>query len=98
VPDSEDSTVTALFEVPDFALCLQLRQRLEENWDARVVGRSESRFVAVQVEQHHASMELLVQTVADWAAEVGLRYVRFHIGERMSMVMASVRGDDDSGV
>ena len=91
--DSEEERVRALFEVPDFALCLQLQQWLKSGWDARVVGRSESRFVAVEVDPLQGATEPLVQTVAEWAAEVGLGYVRFHIGERMYTVVASVRSD-----
>jgi hypothetical protein len=94
VPDSEKKRVRALFEVPDFALCSQLQRRLEKNWDARVVGRSESRFVAVEIDPLRDGMEVLVKAVADWAADVGLRYVRFHIGVRMYTVVASIRGDD----
>ena len=94
MPDSEDKRVRALFEAPDFALCLQLQQRLQDGWDTRVVGRSESRFVAVEIDPLHGGMEVLVRTVADWAADVGLRYVRFHIGIRMYTVVASVRSDD----
>jgi hypothetical protein len=89
VPDSQANIPTVLFEVPDFALCLQLRQRLQEEWGARVVGRSESRFVSVPLDSDDPRMELLLQAVAAWAAEVGLREVRFHAGERMSLVVAS---------
>lgn len=91
--DSKDERVRALFEVPDFALCLALQQRLQNGWDARVVGRSESRFVAVEVDPLQGGTEPLVQSVADWAAEVGLRSVRFHIGERMYTVVAAIPGD-----
>ena len=37
---------SVLFEVADFALCLQLCNRLDQDWDAHVVGRTESHFVA----------------------------------------------------
>lgn len=87
--NSQDDNPAVLFEVPDFALCLQLRQRLEGEWGARVVGRSESRFVSVPIASDDPRMELLLQEVAEWAAEAGLREVRFHAGERMSLVVAS---------
>ena len=85
----QDKNPTVLFEVPDFSLCLQLRQRLQDEWGARVVGRSESRFVSVPLKSDDPRMELLLQAVAVWAADVGLREVRFHSGDRMSLVVAS---------
>jgi hypothetical protein len=77
-----------LFEVADFALCLQLLKRLEESWPARLVGRAEVRFIAVDVEASDARMEQLLDKVARWAAEVGLASVTYHSGGKMSAVFA----------
>lgn len=77
-----------LFEVADFALCLQLCKRLHRDWGARLVGRTESHFVAVDLDPDDGRMELLLETVAQWASEVGLRSVSFHVGEHMSVVFA----------
>lgn len=93
VPDSVDHVETVLFEVPDFALCLRLYQRLRQAWPAWLVGQSESRFVAVSVVQQSAAMEDLLRTVAEWASEVGLPSVAFHVGEQMSVVFAKESDD-----
>jgi hypothetical protein len=85
---------TILFEVPDFALCLQLQRRLQQHWTARLVGRSESRFVAVPLDGDVAR-GMLLRAVAEWAGEVGLPFVHFHLGEQMSMVVA-LHADGDS--
>lgn len=77
-----------LFEVADFALCLQLFKRLEGTWPARLVGRTEARFVAVDIQPGDARMELLLDTVARWATEVGLTSVTYHVGDHMSVVFA----------
>jgi hypothetical protein len=67
---------SVLFEVADFALCLQLCNRLDQDWDAHVLGRTESHFVAVGIDPDAGRME------AD------LRSVPFHVGEKMSVVFA----------
>lgn len=77
-----------LFEVADFALCLQLCQRLDRDWDARLVGRTESHFVAVDVHASDGRMGLLLDAVAQWASEVGLHSVPFYVGDRLSVVFA----------
>jgi hypothetical protein len=77
-----------LFEVADFALCLQLFQRLQGTWPVRLVGRTEARFVAVDIEPADARMEPLLDTVAGWATEVGLTSVTYHVGDHMSVVFA----------
>ena len=77
-----------LFEVADFALCLQLCQRLGRDWNARLVGRTESHFVAVDMDSADGRMELLLDAVSQWASEVGLHSVSFHVGEQMSAVFA----------
>jgi len=77
-----------LFEVADFALCLQLFKRLEGTWAARLVGRTEARFVAVDIEPSDPQIEQLLDTVAHWATEVGLHSVRYHTGDTMSEVFA----------
>jgi hypothetical protein len=92
MPNSLDMNAAILFELPDFALCLQLRQRLQEDWAARVVGRSESRFVSVPLGPEDPRMDVLLQAVAHWADEVGLQEVRFHAGDTMSVVFASRDG------
>jgi hypothetical protein len=51
---------SVLFEVADFALCLQLCNRLDQDWDANVVGRTESHFVAVDMDLADGRMELLL--------------------------------------
>ena len=79
---------SVLFEVVDFALCLQLCNRLDQDWDAHVVGRTESHFVAVGIDPDDGRMELLLNTVGEWAWEAGLRSVPFHVGEKMSVVFA----------
>jgi hypothetical protein len=79
-----------LFEVADFALCLQLFKRLEGTWPVRLVGRTEARFVAVDVKPgDDERLEELLDTVAHWAAEVGLHSVRYHVGDTMSEVFAT---------
>jgi hypothetical protein len=62
------------FEVADFALCLQLCKRLRLDWEARLVGRTESHFVAVDMDPADGRMEL--------------SSVPFHVGEQMSAVFA----------
>jgi hypothetical protein len=82
---------SALFEVADFALCLQLCKRLHPDWQARLVGRTES-LVAVDMDSADGRMELLLDAVARWASEVGLHSVSFHVGEHMSVVFAKESG------
>jgi hypothetical protein len=84
---------SVLFEVADFALCLQLSKRLDQDWQARLVGRTESHFVAVDMDPGDRRMELLLDAVAAWAWEVGLRSVPFHVGEQMSVVFAKEPDD-----
>jgi len=79
---------SVLFEVADFALCLQLCKRLRLDWEARLVGRTESHLVAVEMDSADGRMELLLDQVAQWAWEVGLSSVSFHVGEQMSAVFA----------
>jgi hypothetical protein len=83
---------SVLFEVADFALCLQLCKRLHPDWQARLVGRTESHFVAVDMDSADGRMELLLDAVARWASEVGLHSVSFHVGEHMSVVFAKESG------
>jgi hypothetical protein len=78
-----------LFEVADFSLCLQLFTRLERDWPARLVGRTESRFVAVELDPASQRMEALRDSVARWAFEVGFPSVRYHVGEQMFVVLAA---------
>jgi hypothetical protein len=87
---------SVLFEVADFALCLQLCKRLHPDWQARLVGRTESHFVAVDIDPADGRMELLLDQVAHWASEVGLRSVPSHVGEKMSVVFA--KEPDDTGL
>ena len=92
MPETRDGSgepQTVLFEVPDFSLCLQLYRHLEESWQARVVGRSEARFVAVEIDPEDVSMEMLTQTVSEWAGEVGLHSVNFHLGDEMFVLLAT---------
>ena len=84
------------FEVADFALCLQLCKRLRLDWEARLVGRTQSHLVAVEMDSADGRMELLLDQVAQWAWEVGLSSVSFHVGEQMSVVFAKER--DGSGL
>ena len=70
-----------------------VRKRLHPDWQARLVGRTESHFVAVDVDPADGRMELLLDQVADWASEVGLRSVPSHVGEKMSMVFAKEPDD-----
>ena len=77
-----------LFEVADFALCLQLCRRLPQDFEACLVGRTQSHFVAVDMNSADGRMELLLDAVAQWASEVGLHSVSFHVGEQMSVVFA----------
>jgi len=79
---------SVLFEVADFALCLQLCKRLHPDWQARLVGRTESHFVAVDIDPADGRMELLLDQVGRWASEAGLSSVSFHVGEKMSVVFA----------
>jgi hypothetical protein len=79
---------SVLFEVADFALCLQLCKRLDDAWQARLVGRTESHLVAVDMDPADGRMEPLLDEVAQWASEVGLSSVTFHVGEQMSVVFA----------
>jgi hypothetical protein len=79
---------SVLLEVADFALCLQLCKRLDQDFEARLVGRTESHFVAVDMDSADGRIELLLDAVAQWASEVGLHSVSFHVGERMSVVFA----------
>ena len=65
---------------------------------AHLVGRTESHFVAVDVEPADGRMELLLDQVADWASEVGLRSVPSHVGEKMSVVFAKEPDDTASDV
>jgi hypothetical protein len=37
-------------------------------------------------------MEMLTQTVSEWAGEVGLRFVNFHVGEQMFVLVATTPG------
>jgi len=78
-----------LFEVADFSLCLQLFTRLERDWPARFVGRTESRFVAVDLDPASEPIGALLESVARWAFEVGLPSVHYHVGEQMSVVFAA---------
>jgi hypothetical protein len=87
---------SVLFEVADFALCQQLCKRLDQDWQARLVGRTESHFVAVGMDPADGRMVLLLDAVAEWASEVGLSSVTFHVGEQMSVVFAKER--DGSGL
>jgi len=73
--EAEGVAESVLFEVADFALCLQLCNRLDQDWDAHVVGRTESHFVAVGIDPDDGRMELLLDAVAAWAWEAGLRSV-----------------------
>ena len=81
------------FEVADFALCLQLCKRLRLDWEAWLVGRTESHLVAVDTDSADGRMELLLDQVAHWASEVGLSSVSFHVGEQISVVFAKESGD-----
>ena len=87
---------SVLFEVADFALCLQLCKRLHPDWQARLVGRTESHFVAVDMDPADGRMELLLDQVAHWVSEVGPRSVPSHVGEKMSVVFA--KESDDTGL
>jgi len=46
----------------------------------------QSHFVAVDMNSADGRMELLLDAVAQWASEVGLHSVSFHVGEQMSVV------------
>jgi len=81
------------FEVADFALCLQLCKRLRLDWEARLVGRTESHLVAVDTDSADGRVELLLDQVAHWASEVGLSSVSFHVGEQISVVFAKESGE-----
>jgi hypothetical protein len=94
VASSEGHPQTILFEVPDFALCLQLQRRLQDKWGARLVAQREDRFVAVILDPDDVRMEILLDTVARWAHEVGLLTVFFQVGEQMSVV-GQVRARSD---
>jgi hypothetical protein len=87
---------SVLFEVADFALCLQLCKRLHPDWQARLVGRTESHFVAVDIDPADGRMELLLDQVGRWASEVGLSSVPFYVGEQVSVVFA--KKPDGSGL
>jgi hypothetical protein len=89
-----NSGETVLFEVTDSALALKLLHRLRGRWPVHLVGQDDARFVAVSLDPDDVSMEMLLQTVAEWAGEVGLRSVAFHVGDQMSVVVA--READDS--
>ena len=65
-----------------------LCKRLDQDWQARLVGRTESHFVAVGMDPADGRMVLLLDAVAEWASEVGLSSVSFHVGEQMSVVFA----------
>jgi hypothetical protein len=84
---------SVLFEVADFALCLQLCKRLDQDWQARLVGRTESHFVAVDIDPADGRMELLLDQVGRWASEVDLSSVSFHVREQMSVVFAKEPDD-----
>lgn len=94
--EAEGVAESVLFEVADFALCLQLCNRLDQDWDAHVVGRTESHFVAVGIDPDDGRMELLLDAVAAWAWEAGLRSVPFHVNEKMLVVFA--KESDDTGL
>jgi hypothetical protein len=87
---------SVFFEVADFALCLQLCKRLHPDWQARLVGRTESHFVAVDIDPDDGRMELLLDQVGRWASEAGLSSVSFHVGEQMSVVFT--KEPDGSGL
>jgi hypothetical protein len=86
VAEDDEQGRSILFEVADFALCLQLFKRLETGWPARVVGRSESRFVSVALDPDDAGMQALLEAVAVWFGEVGIPSVLFRVGEQMSLI------------
>ena len=94
--EAEGVDESVLCEVADFALCLQLCKRLHPDWQARLVGHTESHFVAVDMDPADGRMELLLDQVAHWASEVGLRSVPSHVGEKMSVVFA--KEPDDTGL
>jgi hypothetical protein len=83
-----------LFEIADFALCLKLFEHLRTRSPGYLTGRSDARFVAVPLDPDDVSLEMLLDTVSEWAAQVGLRVVTFHIGEQMSVLVAKHPGDD----
>ncbi|HEY7004399.1 MAG TPA: hypothetical protein VH281_08965 [Gaiellaceae bacterium] len=88
MPGAAGKGDTVLFEVSDFDLCLQLFERLREHWPTYLLGRRDVRFVAVSIDPDDVSMEMLLHTVSEWAGEVGMLLVPFHIGEQTSVVIA----------
>jgi hypothetical protein len=64
-----------------------------------LVGRGEAHFVAVALDpDDDVAMETLLQIVAEWAGEAGLRFVNFHVGDQMSMVLAQPAENDSPDI
>jgi len=85
VSDSQD---TVLFELDDSVLALELTRQLREDWPVYLMGQGDARFVVVTLDPYDVSMEMLLQRVAEWAGETGLRFVRFHVGDETAVVVA----------
>lgn len=88
----DESSQVVLFELPDTELCQLLYHRLRDRWVAWLAARDELRFVAVSLDVDTATMERLLNDVAAWARDAGLRLVRVHLDGEM-FVMIGKRAD-----
>jgi hypothetical protein len=94
--ENADERQVALFELPDAVLGRQLYLELRDRWTAWIATRDGLRFVAVLLDRDELSTRVLVETVATWAEEAGLGFVRFHVRGRTFVVSAEGDRSDRS--
>jgi hypothetical protein len=80
-----------LFDLPG-ALSQQLYRHLRGRWPAWFTSREGVRMLAVSLDQFDVDLEMLLETVADWAGEAGLRAIPFELdGEKFMLVATRSR-------
>ena len=77
-----------LFDLPA-PLSQNLYRHLRGRWPAWYTSREGVRVLAVSLDPFDVDLEMLLETVAEWAGEVGLRTVQFELdGEKFMLVGA----------
>jgi hypothetical protein len=83
-----------VFDLPG-PLDKQLYRHLRGRWPAWFTSREGARVLAVSLDPYDVDLEMLLETVAVWAGEAGLRTVQFELdGEKYMLVAA--RGNRQS--
>lgn len=80
-----------LFDLPR-PLNQQLYRHLRGRWPAWYTTREGARVLAVSLDPFDVDLEMLLETVASWAGEAGLRTVQFELDGEKFVLVASRPG------